>query len=121
MDDLHKLAQRIADEAYERELHYGGGGGLATAVYHYTYRAIVDNAEDIAVLFCDSEWKKNTLVDDDIKANILDVITVIDAHNDLIDALKDILTYSRREPENMSDADAILTDILERAKEALNG
>lgn len=118
MDNLHKLAQEIADEAYETEFKFGNGSvGIASAVYHYVYQTIVDNAEEIAAALPFSA----SLVDDGIKANMLDVITVIDAHNDLHDALEDIAKFARREPENPDDAIAIILDVLERAEEALNG
>lgn len=112
MDNLHKLAQRLADEAYEAEYKFGSRG-IASAVYHYVYRAIVDNAGEIAASLPFSARHS------DIEVDPLDVITVIDAHNDLHDALLDIERYARREPENPDDAIAIIFDVLERAQEAL--
>lgn len=60
-------------------------------------------------------------LDDDVRVDPNDVITVIDAHNDLRDAMVDVLAMARRHAENQNDYEAILVDIVERAQEALNG
>ena len=143
MDDLHELAQAIGNAASDRERERHGDKypsiPMAATVYHHVYRSVMDNADEIAFVYCNSELHKTPKnqkeidrecaellkstkpLDDDVKVDPMDLITVIDAHNDLHDALMDILAYARRDPENLGDADAILTDILERAQEALNG